>query len=89
MGREVEALPPGGRAMTGLEYLERLGAELKAARQLRYEKPELFDDVPSEALEAAVRGLRAISYSADTGARHLARIVYERRLEDSPSGETS
>jgi hypothetical protein len=65
--------------VSGVDYLERLGSELVAARELRHEKAEVFDDVPTEALEAAVRGLRAISYSAETGARHLARIVEERR----------
>lgn len=74
--------------MTGLEYLEHLGGELVAARKLRDEKAEVFDDVPSEALEAAVRGLRAIAYSAETGARHLARIVAERRRAAEETGSS-
>jgi hypothetical protein len=68
--------------VSGIDYLERLGAELQAARRLRYEPAETFADVPSDVLEIAVRGLRAIAYSAETGARHLARIVVDRRREN-------
>lgn len=65
--------------MTGLEYLEKLGHELEAVRRLRYEDDSLFDDVSAELLDAGVRGLKAIAYSAETGARKLAGILERRR----------
>lgn len=76
--------------MTGLEYLTHLAGELVAAREIRNQSAELFDDLSVEALETAARGLRAISYSAETGARHLGRIAAERRRanEVPPAGGT-
>ena len=74
--------------MTGLEYLTRLAAELATAREIRYQAPDVFDDLSPEAIETAARGLRAISYSAETGARHLGRIAAERRRVDRVSVAT-
>ena len=74
--------------MTGAEYLTHLAAELTAAREIRYQAPEVFDDLSPEALETAARGLRAISYSAEAGARHLGRIAAERRRVDPVSVAT-
>lgn len=65
--------------MNGRAYLERLGEELVAARRLRHEPEDLFDDVDDDDLERAARALRAIGYSATTGARKLEGIVRTRR----------
>lgn len=72
--------------MSGRAYLERLGDELEAARALRYEPDDVFDDVDDDDLERAARALRAIGYSAETGARRLEGIVRVRR-GGRPAGE--
>jgi hypothetical protein len=64
--------------VSGRAYLERLGEELVAARRLRHEPDALFDDVDDDDLERASRALRAIGYSATTGARKLEGIVRSR-----------
>lgn len=58
--------------------LEDVFAGLKPIRDLRYDPDDLFDDVPTEALDPAVRWLRAASYSAAEGARKLERILATR-----------
>lgn len=65
--------------MTGREHLDALGPILEPARNLRYLKPEDFDDCTVAELETAARALHAISYSALTGARLLESVAARRR----------
>jgi len=60
--------------VTGQALLAEAGRALHVARNLRYSKPETFDDVTSEDLDVAARHLRAISYSCQEGARLFDRI---------------
>lgn len=64
--------------------LEEVFAGLKPIRDLRYDPDDLFDDVPTEALDPAIRWLRAASFSALTGARKLERIL-NNRTEGDPA----
>lgn len=64
--------------MTGRDYLLEVSAAVEAARKLRYEPDELFDDLDEESLGIVARGLRAVSYSAEVGARKMEALARRR-----------
>lgn len=65
--------------MTGRALLERIPAELDAARQVRYEPEASFAELTLDEIDNAARWLRAASYSCTTGARKLEQIARTRR----------
>lgn len=64
--------------MTGREYVLALSEAVKAARELRHEPDETFDDLTVEELGIVARGLHAVSYSAQVGSRKLERLAAKR-----------
>lgn len=63
---------------SGRDYLLEVSAAVLATRQLRYKPDELFDDLDEESLAVVARGLRAVSYSAEVGARKMEAILRKR-----------
>ena len=62
----------------GRDYLLEVSAAVLATRQLRYQPDELFDDLDDESVAVVARGLRAVSYSAEVGARKMEAILRKR-----------
>lgn len=56
------------------QLLDALGPALVPAREVRYLKPDAFEDLTDSELERAARSLRAISYSCQEGAKLLEKI---------------
>lgn len=71
------------RPGTGHELVEHVSEVVAIVRQLRYENPSTFDDVTPAELETVARGLRAVAYSCQEGARLLDRIRARRGHESS------
>lgn len=64
--------------MSGRAFLLEVSEAVKAAREIRYEPDESFDDLTVEELEIVARGLRAVSWSAQVGAHKLENLVRKR-----------
>lgn len=69
--------------MTGRDYLLEVSAAVAATRELRYQSDELFDDLDEESLTIVARGLRAVSYSAEVGARKMEALIVKRAAREA------